>query len=111
MTSFAITPRDRVNEALAFRRPDRTPRDFAAAPEIWAKLGCAFRAQDRNEILRRSGRRLPYHFLRRLLPSARGRAEQVDMNASLERSSVGGMWRRVELDGSNRDIWARTAPP
>ena len=33
-----IAPRDRVNEALAFRRPDRTPRDFAAVPEIRDRL-------------------------------------------------------------------------
>ena len=38
MTPLAITPRDRVNEALAFRRPDRTPRDFAAVPEIYECL-------------------------------------------------------------------------
>ncbi|MFQ5821768.1 MAG: uroporphyrinogen decarboxylase family protein, partial [Candidatus Heimdallarchaeota archaeon] len=30
---------------------------------------------------------------------------QVNLNASMERSSVGGMWRKVEPDGSNRDIW------
>jgi uroporphyrinogen decarboxylase len=29
----------------------------------------------------------------------------VDESASQERSSVGGMWRRIESDGSNRDIW------
>jgi uroporphyrinogen decarboxylase len=29
----------------------------------------------------------------------------VDPQASLERSSLGGMWRRWDADGSNRDIW------
>jgi uroporphyrinogen decarboxylase len=111
MTPPAITPRDRVHEALAFRRPDRTPRDFAAVPEIWVKLGTHFGAQDRNEILRCLGvdcRIVSYDSFCR--PPEVG-AEQVDMNASLERSSVGGMWRRVELDGSNRDIWGAHRAP
>jgi uroporphyrinogen decarboxylase len=100
-----IAPRGRVNEALAFRRPDRTPRDFAAVPEIWQGLGRHFGTHDRNEILRQLGvdcRVVSYDSFCR---SPEVAAEQVDMDASQERSSVGGMWRRVEPDGSNRDIW------
>ena len=43
--------KDRVNKAISFEKPDRTPRDFAASPEIWQKLGNYFATQDRNEIL------------------------------------------------------------
>jgi len=44
--------RERVRKALNHQRPDRTPRDFAAAPEIWEKLGLHFGARSREEILR-----------------------------------------------------------
>ena len=99
------THKDRVNTALAFQKPDRVPRDFAAVPEIWEKLGEYFGTGDRNEILRMldvdcrivsydSFCHHPY-----LDP------DNVDMDASQERSSVGGMWRFTEPDGSNRDIW------
>lgn len=37
MTS-SLTPRQRVNAALAHRQPDRTPVDFLAVPEIWELL-------------------------------------------------------------------------
>jgi uroporphyrinogen decarboxylase len=37
-----ISPRDRVRLALSHRAPDRTPVDFLAVPEIWAKLAESF---------------------------------------------------------------------
>ncbi len=43
--------KDRVNRAISFEKPDRTPRDFAASPEIWHKLSEYFGTSDRNEIL------------------------------------------------------------
>jgi uroporphyrinogen decarboxylase len=45
--------KDRVNKAISFEKPDKTPRDFAASPEIWHKLSNYFGTQDRNEILKR----------------------------------------------------------
>lgn len=53
MTSQNKTHKDRVNKAIAFEKPDRTPRDFAASPEIWKMLSDFFGLQDRNEILKR----------------------------------------------------------
>jgi uroporphyrinogen decarboxylase len=97
--------KDRVNRAIAFQKPDRTPRDFAAVPEVWKKLGDHFGTEDRNVILKKLDvdcRIVSYDSFCEppgIAPSA------IDLNASQERSSVGGMWRRVEPDGSNRDIW------
>jgi uroporphyrinogen decarboxylase len=53
MTSLNTVHKDRVNKAIAFEIPDRTPRDFAASPEIWEMLNNYFGTQDRNEILKR----------------------------------------------------------
>jgi uroporphyrinogen decarboxylase len=97
--------RDRVNQAIRFHKPDRTPRDFAAVPEIWDKLGDHFSTRDRDEILKQLGvdcRIVSYDSFCRHPNIA---SEQVDLEASRERSSTGGMWRAVEPDGSNRDIW------
>lgn len=97
--------RDRVNLALDHQRPDRTPRDFAAVPEIWGKLGDYFGTQDRKEILKHLDvdcRVISYDSFCRPPHLDSG---NVDMNGSQERSSVGGMWRKVELDGSTRDVW------
>ena len=97
--------KDRVNQAIAYERPDRTPRDFAAVPEVWKKLAGHFGTDDRNAILKRLDvdcRIVSYDGF--CSPPGVSQAE-VDQNASQERSSVGGMWRRVEADGSNRDIW------
>jgi uroporphyrinogen decarboxylase len=53
MPGLDSSHKDRVNKALKFEKPDRTPRDFAASPEIWDKLGSYFETQDRNEILQK----------------------------------------------------------
>lgn len=97
--------RNRVNQAISFQKPDRTPRDFAAVPEVWQKLGDFFGVQDREKILEFLDidcRIVSYDSFCQnpSLPSI-----DVDDNASMERSSTGGMWRRLEPDGSNRDIW------
>ena len=99
------TPKDRVNQAIAFQKPDRTPRDFAAVPEVWAKLAAHFGTPDRHQILKHLGvdcRIVSYDSFCR--PPAVEPAT-VDVEASRERSSTGGMWRKTEPDGSNRDIW------
>lgn len=76
---------ERVDRAIRFERPDRTPRDFAAAPEVWARLAGHFGTPDRGEILRRLGvdcRIVSYDSF-------------VDVKA----------FRAAEPDGSKRDIW------
>jgi len=97
--------KDRVNKAISFEKPDRVPRDFAAVPEIWRKLGDYFGTEDRAEILKRLDvdcRIVSYDSFCRP-PDIE--THDVNMNASQERSSVGGMWRDTLPDGSNRDIW------
>jgi uroporphyrinogen decarboxylase len=105
MNQKSTIHKDRVNQAVAFQKPDRTPRDFAAVPEVWTKLAKHFGTDDRNAILKRLDvdcRIVSYDSF--CCPPGVSQAE-VDQSASRERSSVGGMWRRIEPDGSNRDIW------
>ncbi len=88
MPAAATSPRDRVLEALSFRRPDRTPRDFAAVPEVWARLASHLGAADREGVLHRLG---------------------VDCRVV----SYDAFCRppRVEPDGSQRDIWGAHRRP
>lgn len=105
MTEKDTSHKDRVNKAIYFQKPDRTPRDFAAVPEIWKKLGDHFGTADRHKILACLDvdcRIVSYDSFCQH-PSVD--STQVNVDASMERSSVGGMWRKVEPDGSNRDIW------
>ncbi len=105
MDQMSTIHKDRVNQAMAFNQPDRTPRDFAAVPEVWKRLADHFRTDDRNAILKHLDvdcRIVSYDSF--CCASGVSQAE-VDQNASQERSSVGGRWRRIESDGSNRDIW------
>ena len=96
---------DRVSDAICFRKPTRTPRDFAAVPEVWHRLGEYFGTESRKEILERLDvdcRVVSYDmFFQR--PNVAD--DVVDLDASHERSSTSGMWRTVQADGSNRDIW------
>jgi uroporphyrinogen decarboxylase len=100
-----LSHKERVNRAVSFLKPDRTPRDFAAVPEVWQKLGDYFGVHDREKILEYldTDCRLVSYDSFCQHPSIS--TLDVDENASLERSSIGGMWRKVEPDGSNRDIW------
>jgi len=97
--------KDRVNEAIRFRKPDRTPRDFAAVPEVWSRLGEHFGARSRNEILAHLGVDCRIVSYDSFCHHPDVPPELVDMDASQERSSSGGMWRVVEPDGTSRDIW------
>jgi uroporphyrinogen decarboxylase len=91
----STAPRDRVARAIRGERPDRTPRDFSAVPEVWEALGRRLGAASREEVRRRLGVdcRVVSHdaFCRH--------PDFPDIE-----SSPGG-WRRRELDGSYGDIW------
>jgi len=105
MTGFNRIHQERVQKAVSFQKTDQTPRDFAAVPEIWKRLAVRFGTADRNAILGRLDidcRVVSYDSFCRP-PDVE--PERVDMEASQERSSVGGMWRRIEPDGSTLDIW------
>jgi uroporphyrinogen decarboxylase len=99
------THKNRINKALLFEKPDRTPRDFAAVPEIWNKLSDYFGIEDRHEILKRLEVDCRIVSYDSFCKHPDFDNENVDMNASQERSSVGGMWRRTDEDGSTVDIW------
>ena len=105
LLNLDTTHRDRVTEAIAFRKPTRTPPDFAAVPEVWNRLGKHFGTESRSEILERLDvdcRVVSYDMFCRHPDVAE---DGVNLDASHERSSTGGMWRGVLADGSNRDIW------
>jgi uroporphyrinogen decarboxylase len=97
--------RDRVNEAIGHQRPDRTPRDFVAVPEVWRRLEEHFGTRKREEVLVRLGVDCRIVSYDSFCHDPRVDPAEVDWSASLERSSLGGMWRRVLPDGSTRDIW------
>lgn len=105
MTTKNTIHRDRVYRALAFEKPDRVPRDFAAVPEIWSKLGKHFRTKERGEILKKLDVDCRIVSYDSFCQHPDIELSHVNMDASQERSSVGGMWRYPEPDGSNRDIW------
>jgi uroporphyrinogen decarboxylase len=97
--------RDRVSQAIRFVKPDRVPRDFAAVPEVWERLARHFGTADREEILDRLGVDLRIVSYDSFCRHPGVPLDQVDMEVSRERCSTHGMWRVVEPDGSNRDIW------
>jgi uroporphyrinogen decarboxylase len=105
MTGPDYSHKDRVNKALSFDKPDRTPKDFAAVPEIWEQLSRYFGTDDRHEILKRLDVDCRIVSYDSFCHHPKYDVSVVDMNASREQSSVGGMWRITEADGSNRDIW------
>lgn len=97
--------KDRVNQAISFLKPDRTPRDFAAVPEVWHKLGDYFGVHDRGKILQYLDTDCRVVSYDSFCQHPSISSSDVDENASMERSSIGGMWRKLEPDGSTRDIW------
>lgn len=50
-----LTPRERVELALAHQDTDRVPVDFWAVPEVWAKLKAHFGVGTDEEVLQRLG--------------------------------------------------------
>lgn len=48
-----MSPRQRVQMALAHREPDRVPVDLWAVPEVWERLQSDLGAASQNEVLRR----------------------------------------------------------
>lgn len=105
MTIKDTSYRTRVNQTIAFQKPDRTPRDFAAVPEIWKKLGDYFGVESRNEILKYLDVDCRIVSYDSFCQHPGVDTSQISATASMERSSIGGMWRKIEPDGSNRDIW------
>jgi uroporphyrinogen decarboxylase len=105
MKSKDTTHRDRVNKSISFVKPDRTPKDFAAVPEIWNKLSDYFGIEDRHEILKRLDVDCRIVSYDSFCQHPEYDIDNVDMNASQERSSVGSMWRFTDTDGSTVDIW------
>lgn len=99
------SPKDRVNKAIAFQKPERVPRDFAAVPEIWRKLGDYFGTEDRSEILKNLNVDCRIVSYDSFCTPPNIDTGNVNMYASQERSSLGGMWRNSLPDGSNLDIW------
>lgn len=105
MTEKDASHKDRINKAIAFQRPDRTPRDFAAVPEIWNNLSDYFGVEDRDKILKYLDVDCRIVSYDSFCQHPGVDSSEVDATASRERSSIGGMWRKIEPDGSNRDIW------
>lgn len=103
--ALSIESRDRVTAAINHCQPDRTPRDFAAVPEVWCRLQQHFGATERAAVLVRLGVDCRLVSYDSFCQDPTVNPAEVDWNASQERSSVPGMWRRVLPDGSNRDIW------
>ena len=105
MPSKDTSHKDRVNKAIHFHKPDRTPRDFAAVPEIWEGLGRYFDTQDRKKILEYLDVDCRIVYYDNFCKPPGEDEDKVDLTASRERASLSGMWRKMEPDGSNRDIW------
>ncbi len=92
------THRRRVQTALAHEPPDRTPRDFAAEPEVWAALQEHLGLADREAVRRHLDIdcRVLYSdwevFLR---PPGRDVPDEPALS----------VWRRAMPDGTLADIW------
>jgi uroporphyrinogen decarboxylase len=122
MTEYSINHRARVLTALDHKKPDRTPVDFLATPEVWNKLlthlNPDFSDVVKTDFFDRSWEAVlqalkidcrvisydqfctpPGHVLR---SDAR-----VDWWDSLSRSTPNRMWRQVNQDGESFDIWGR----
>jgi uroporphyrinogen decarboxylase len=117
-----MTPWERVTAALAHRRPDRTPVDFLAVPEIWRglqeRLACPMQPLDDSHFFDPSWEAV----LRALNVDCRvlsydqfcapprsafasgGSPEWWDVGS---RSTSSRMWRWKGADGLSRDIFGR----
>lgn len=89
-----MTPRERVNAAIAGQPVDRTPRDFAAVPEIWTVLENHFATTDREAILARLGID----------------CRTVSFDRYCRHPDGGGM-QRPGPDGTSLDIWGAIRAP
>jgi len=97
--------KDRVNQAIQFQKSDRTPRDFAAVPEIWEKLAQYFGTENRKETLKKLDVDCRIVYYDNFCQHPQVELSTVNLNASQERASLSGMWRKIEADGTSRDIW------
>jgi len=105
MTDKNTLHKNRVNQAINFQKPDRTPKDFLAVPQVWEKLGDYFNTRDCKVILRKLGVDCRIVYYDNFCQHPNIENSTVDFEASMERSSLSGMWRKIEPDGSNNDIW------
>jgi uroporphyrinogen decarboxylase len=119
-TNTAITPRERVRTALRHEEPDRTPVDFLATTEVWAKLVAElpdepppsaldeFMDPQREAVLRAlqvDCRVLSYDMFCRPPEGVLHPGAAVDWWGSLNRSTPNRMWRQRNADGTWNDIW------
>jgi uroporphyrinogen decarboxylase len=119
-SSPAPTPRARVRAALRHEQPDRVPVDFAATPEVWAKLiksiqpdtssigPSAYFEPAREAVLRHlqvDCRVLSYDMFCNPPGSALNGGSVVDWWSTLNRSTPNRMWRQRNGDGTFNDIW------
>ena len=114
------SPCARVRTALRHEQPDRVPVDFAATPEVWAKLiasigpdtatvgPSAFFEPAREAVLRHlqiDCRVLSYDMFCSPPESILHEDAVVDWWSTLNRSTPNRMWRQRNGDGTFNDIW------
>ena len=117
-----ISPRERVSTALEHVKPDRTPVDFLAVPEIWAALierratqiredgTFAYYDPSWEQVLREfqvDCRVISYDQFCDPPASAMLPDASIDWYGALGRSTPNRMWRQVTPDGQIYDIWGR----
>ncbi len=119
-SGYAFTPRQRVQFALNHQEPDRTPVDFLATPEVWAKLishfhpklgqvdSGGFFSSEQEAVLRHlevDCRIISYDMFCAPPEGVLKAGASIDWWSSLSRSTPNRMWRQILSDGSTYDIW------
>lgn len=114
------TSRERVNTALSHQKPDRTPVDFLASPEIWRRLIPELGLEPANpsdeaffdptweKILQHFGtdcRVVSYDQFYFPPESALKPGASPNWWGALSRSTPNRMWRQVTPDGEVYDLW------
>jgi uroporphyrinogen decarboxylase len=91
--------RDRVNLSINFQKPDRTPLDFAAEPEVWHKMLAHFNTDSKDEVLGRLG-----VDCKAISFDCFCTHPEIESDGQL-RGAENTRWIRTQEDGSIRDIW------
>ena len=115
-----ITPRERVATALRHEQPDRTPVDFLATTEVWAKLLDTLKLEpapghlaewmdpQREAVLRHlevDCRLFSYDMFCKPPEGVLHAGAATDWWGSLNRSTPNRMWRQRNADQTWNDIW------